>query len=68
MDHWIVPIYGNGNCLFRAIVSGITTLISCERNEGRYPVGKVHAAMEAKLASELRSKAVDMLRSNRELC
>ena len=45
-----------------------STLIFCERNEGGYPVDKVHAAMEAKLASELRSKAVDMLRSNRELC
>ena len=65
----VVPIYGDGNCLFRAIASGITTtLISCERNEGGYPVDKVHTAMEAKLASELRSKAVDMLRSNRELC
>ena len=58
----VVPIYGDGNCLFRAIASGITTtLISCERNKGGYPVDKVHAAMEAKLASELRSKAVDML-------
>ena len=65
----VVPIYGGGNCLFRPIASGITTtLISCERNEGEYPVDKVHAAMEAKLTSELRSKAVDMLRSNRELC
>ena len=65
----VVPIYGDGNCLFRAISSGITTtLISCERNEGGYPVDKVHAAIEAKLASELRSKAVDTLRSNRELC
>ena len=62
----VVPIYGDGNCLFRAIASGITTtLISFERNEGGYPVDKVHAAMEAKLASELRSKAVDMLQSNR---
>ena len=42
----VVPIYGDGNCLFRAITSGITTtLISCERNEGGYPVDKVHAAM-----------------------
>ena len=65
----VVPIYGDGNCLFRAIASGITTtLICCERNEDGYPVDKVHAAMEAKLASELRSKAVNMLRSNRELC
>ena len=31
----VVPIYGDGNCLFCAIASGITTtLISCERNEG----------------------------------
>ena len=31
----VVPIYGDGNCLFYAIASGITTtLISCERNEG----------------------------------
>ena len=53
----VVLIYGDGNCLFHAIASGITTtLISCERNEGGYPVDKVHAAM-----------AVDMLRSNREL-
>ena len=65
----VVPIYGDGNCLFRAIASAITTtLISSERNKGGYPVDKVHAAMKAKLASELRSKAVDMLRSNRELC
>ena len=65
----VVPIYGNDNCLFRAIASGITTtLISCKRNEGGYPIDKVNAAIEAKLASELRSKAVDMLRSNRELC
>ena len=65
----VVPIYGDGNCLFRAIASGITTaLISCERNEGGDLVDKVHVAMEAKLASELRSKAVDMLRPNRELC
>ena len=48
----VVPIYGDGNCIFRAIASGITTtLLSCERNEGGYPVDKVHAAMEAKLAS-----------------
>ena len=65
----VVPIYGYGNCLFRAMASGITTtLISCERNEGGHPVDKVHAVMEAKLASELLSKAADMLRSNRELC
>ena len=64
----VVPIYGDGNCLFRAIASGITTtLITCDRNEGGYPVDKVHTAMEKKLASELRSKAVDMLRSNKEL-
>ena len=64
-----MPIYGDGNCPFRAIASGIiTTLISCERNEGGCPVDKIHAALEAKLASELRSKAVDMLRSNKEIC
>ena len=47
----VVPICGDGNCLFHAIASGITTtLISCERNEGGYPVDKVHAAMEAKFS------------------
>ena len=58
----VVPIYGDGNCLFLAIASGITTaLISCERNEGGYPIDKINAAMEAKLASELRSKAVVLI-------
>ena len=48
----VVPIYGDGNCLFSARASGITTtLISCERNGGGYLVEKICAALlEAKLA------------------
>ena len=31
----VVPIYGDGNCLFHVIAGGITTtLITCEKNEG----------------------------------
>ena len=63
-----VPVYGDGNCLFRAIVCGRNySLLSCARNEGGYPTDAQYADLEKNSAHELRLKAVLMLRSSKKL-
>ena len=60
----VVPVYGDGNCLFRAIACGRNySLLSCARNEGGYPTDAQYADLEKNSAHELRLKAVSMLRS-----
>ena len=59
----VVPIYGDGNCLFRAAVSGDDeTLLSCSRQGSGYPVNAKHAELKRRSAHQLRLKAVEMLR------
>ena len=41
-------------------------LVSCDRNEGGYPIKKELATIETSLACELRTKAVDMLFYSRQ--
>ena len=58
-----MPVYGDGNCLFRAIASGRNdSLLSCARNEGGYPTDAQYADLENS-AHELQLKDVSMLRS-----
>ena len=64
----VVPIYGDGNCLFCAVESGDEkTLFSCSRKESGYPVNAKHAELERRSAHHLRLKAAEMLRSSTQL-
>ena len=52
----VVPIYGDGNCLLRAVACGDDeTLFSCSRQESGYPVNAKH---ERRSAYQLPLKAV----------
>ena len=63
-----MPVYGDGNCLFRAIACGRNdSLLSCARNEGGYPTDAQYADLEKNSARELWLKAVSMLRSSKKL-
>ena len=68
-DDWeIFPVYGDGNCLFRAITcEENNNLLSCARNEGGYPLDAQCADLEKRSAHELRLRTVSMLRSSKEL-
>ena len=64
----VVPVYGDGNCLFRAIACARNdSLLSCARNEGGYPTDAQCADLEKNSAHELRLKAVSMLHSSKKL-
>ena len=63
-----MPIFGDGNCSFRAVASGDDeTLFSCSRQESGYPVNAKHAELERRYAHQLLLKAVEMLRSSTQL-
>ena len=68
-DDWeIFPVYGDGNCLFRAITcEQNNNLLSCARNEGGYPLDAQCADLEKRSAHELRLRTVSRLRSSKEL-
>ena len=51
----VVPIYGDGNCLFRAVASGDNeTLFSCSGQESGYPANAKHAELDRRSAHQLR--------------
>ena len=50
----VVPVYGDGSCLFRAIACGKNDgRLSCARNEGGYPTDAPCADLEKNSAHEL---------------
>ena len=64
----VVPVCGDGNCLFRAIACGRNdSLLSCARNEGDYPTAAQYADLEKNSAHDLQLKAVSMLCSSKKL-
>ena len=64
----VMPVYGDGNCLFCAIACGRNdSLLSCARNEGGYPTDAQNADLEKNSAHELWLKAVSILHSSKKL-
>ena len=64
----VKKIYGDGRCLFRSVaVACDMVLLSCARNEGRWPKDSDLAKRETEFADKSRKKTVDLWRANKSI-
>ena len=64
-DH-LIKIYGDGNCLFRAIAAAVDDdLLNCCRSVVGWPLNDMQAQKETNSAKKLRDSAVKLWKENR---
>ena len=68
VTHHLMKIYGDGNCLFRAIATAVDNdLLNCCRSIVGWPLNDMQAQKETNSAKKLRDSTVKLWKENRQV-